>query len=201
MTFWLHDTFSTFHDWDKDFVSGRFYDCIMDSHHYEVFDETLLKQSVDCHIKNVCEIGERAGSYVRKNTPLVFGEFSAALTDCAIHCKIIVITAVNGYKVGNRMDGTYPEDLGYRNEECAESHTPIAEWTKERKDNVRRFIEAQLDAYDIANGWMFWTAKTEPVAGSDSSWDMGQLVEHGVFPQPFNERKFNGCNVVHPNCG
>lgn len=50
----------------------------------------------------------------------------------------------------------------------------------------------------MASGWIFWTAKTEAVKGSDNSWDLGLLIEHNVFPQPFNQRLYKGCRAKPP---
>jgi glucan 1,3-beta-glucosidase len=47
----------------------------------------------------------------------------------------------------------------------------------------------------MSEGWIFWTAKTEGHVGLDAAWDMKLLIDHGVFPQPFEHRLFtSGCN-------
>lgn len=40
----------------------------------------------------------------------------------------------------------------------------------------------------VGSGWIFWTAKTE----SSPYWDFLQLVQGGIFPQPFTDRQFPG---------
>jgi glucan 1,3-beta-glucosidase len=107
---------------------------------------------------------------------------------------------VNGLYLGTRYEGTAPYQ-GINSGSCADSRTPIAKWSQEKRETTRKFIEAQLDAYEMASGWIFWTAKTEATPGSDNSWDMGLLIEHGIFPQPFDDRISGGCGVVHPSCG
>jgi glucan 1,3-beta-glucosidase len=73
---------------------------------------------------------------------------------------------------------------------CDALTIPIAEWSPERRNEARKFIEAQLDTYEKSNGWIFWTAKTEVVPGNDNAWDMGLLIDNGVFPQPLTDRLF-----------
>lgn len=67
-------------------------------------------------------------------------------------------------------------------------------WSQEYRDDTRRFIEAQLDAFDHSGqGWVFWTYKTEDLI----SIDLGLMIEYGMFPQPFDDRKYpNQCNYT-----
>lgn len=46
------------------------------------------------------------------------------------------------------------------------------------KDNIRTFIEAQLVAYEKADGWIFWTWKNEAAP----EWHMKSLLRNGLFP-------------------
>lgn len=106
------------------------------------------------------------------------GEWSAALTDCAKH--------LNGFASGSRFDGSYPETSYVSS--CAGKSGQVSTWSQEWKDNIRRYIEVQLDAYETkTQGWIFWNFKTE---GSAGDWDLFQLLDGGVFPQPLTERKF-----------
>jgi glucan 1,3-beta-glucosidase len=106
------------------------------------------------------------------------GEWSSALTDCAKH--------VNGFAAGHRYDGSYPETTYI--DTCVGKSGPVSSWSQEWKDNIRRYIEVQLDTYEAkTQGWIFWNFKTE---GSAGDWDLFQLLDGGVFPQPLWERKF-----------
>jgi glucan 1,3-beta-glucosidase len=106
------------------------------------------------------------------------GEWSSALTDCAKH--------LNGYNSGNRLEGTYPSS--HYVSSCAGKSGRVADWTQEWKDSIRRYIEVQLDVYEAkTQGWVFWNVKTE---GSAGEWDLFQLLDAGVFPQPLSDRKF-----------
>ena len=71
---------------------------------------------------------------------------------------------------------------------CAGKSGPVSEWSPEWKDSVRKYIEAQLEAFEAkTQGWMFWNFKTE---GSAGDWDLFQLLDGGVFPQPLDARMF-----------
>jgi glucan 1,3-beta-glucosidase len=84
------------------------------------------------------------------------------------------------------MEGNYPNS--YYVGSCAGKSGRVDTWSPEWKDSIRRYIEAQLDAFEAkTNGWMFWNFKTE---GSAGEWDLFQLLDGGVFPQPLDARKF-----------
>jgi glucan 1,3-beta-glucosidase len=71
---------------------------------------------------------------------------------------------------------------------CAGKSGPVSSWSQEWKDSIRRYIEVQLDTYEAkTQGWVFWNFKTE---GSAGDWDLFQLLDNGVFPQPLGDRKF-----------
>jgi glucan 1,3-beta-glucosidase len=107
---------------------------------------------------------------------------------------VISTDLVNGYKAGNRYEGTLAGQGTTIHGSCDEITLPITQWSGERKNTTRKFIEAQLESFDLSGGWIWWTAKTELVPGADNAWDMGQLVDNGVFPQPFGDRIYGGCS-------
>lgn len=106
------------------------------------------------------------------------GEWSGAFTDCALH--------LNGFNYGSRMEGSFPGS--YWIDSCAGKFGFVSSWSQDWKDSVRRYIEVQLDAYEAkTRGWIFWNFKTE---GSAGEWDLFQLLDNGVFPQPLWDRRF-----------
>lgn len=62
----------------------------------------------------------------------------------------------------------------------------VAQWSQTQRDDTSKFIEAQLDGYEKAGGWIFWTWKTETAA---PGWDMTDLLANHVFPSPVTSRK------------
>ena len=103
------------------------------------------------------------------------------MTDCAKY--------LNGYGIGARFDGTFPGssyigDCSWRND--------LSKWPASYKDDSRRYIEAQIAAFENkAQGWVWWNFKTEGAA----EWDAFRLIDAGVFPSIPNGKvnyKFGG---------
>lgn len=99
------------------------------------------------------------------------------MTDCA--------PALNGYGIGARYDGTYP---GSSYVGSCYGKSNIQTWSDTFKNDMRGYIEAQLEAFEVqTQGWVFWNFKTE----SAHEWDAFVLMDNGVFPQPLTDRKFS----------
>ncbi|KAI9656141.1 MAG: exo-1,3-beta-glucanase [Alyxoria varia] len=169
----FHEAFEGVETWDG-FGNGLD-KLVLDTHHYEVFENELLQLSPDEHIQSVCEYGSKMAA---TNKPTITGEFTGGLTDCA--------KWLNGLGKGARYDGTYE---GERIGSCdGKSTGTVAGLSKDDKSNIRQFIEAQLDAYEKAAGWVFWTWKNEAAP----EWNMQDLLAQGLFPQPLTARKHPG---------
>ena len=148
---------------------------IVDHHEYQIFDSNLITLSPTQHRTLVCN---SINNYANSDKWTIVGEWSAAMTDCANH--------LNGFRAGNRMEGSFPGS--WKIGSCAGKSGPVKNWSQAWKDDVRKYIETQLDAYEaVTDGWVFWNFKTE---GSAGEWDLFQLLDNGVFPQPLNNRKF-----------
>ncbi|KAL3495404.1 glycoside hydrolase superfamily [Aspergillus germanicus] len=172
----IHDGFLQTESWNG-FLTGQ--GVVMDTHHYEVFENGQLAMNIDEHVNNACQFGSQHLQAVDK--PVVVGEWTGALTDCTKY--------LNGKGVGVRYEGTLysAAPLGACGSKSVGS---VAGLSPEEIVNTRRFIEAQLDAYELRNGWVFWTWKTEGAPG----WDMQDLLANGVFPQPLTDRQYpNQC--------
>ncbi|KAF2243713.1 glycoside hydrolase family 5 protein [Trematosphaeria pertusa] len=148
---------------------------IVDHHEYQIFDSNLVAMSPTQHRTQVCN---SVNGYANSDKWTMVGEWSGAMTDCAPH--------LNGFKSGNRYEGTWSGS--WRIGSCAGKSGKVNTWSQAWKDDVRRYIETQLDAFEAkTDGWTFWNFKTE---GSAGEWDLFQLLDNGVFPQPLNNRKF-----------
>jgi len=146
---------------------------IIDHHVYQVFSQDQVSMVPWQHRQAVCNAVD---SYRGADKWTIVGEWSAAMTDCA--------PWLNGRGVGARYDGTYP---GSSFVGSCEGKARIQDWEDWYKDDVRGFIEAQLQAYEgVTNGWIFWNFKTEAA----SEWSLFALLDGGVFPQPLTDRKF-----------
>ena len=109
----------------------------------------------------------------------VAGEWSAALTDCA--------RWLYGVGRGARWSGNYDNSpyIG-----SCDPYTDVANWPSDYRTDVRKYIEAQLDAFEVAAGWFFWNWKCEDAI----EWDFNRLTAAGVFPSPVTERTYpNQC--------
>ncbi|KAJ5021742.1 glycoside hydrolase superfamily [Bipolaris maydis] len=137
----------------------------IDNHQYQVFDSNLLKLSPAGHAQQACS---NTGAYGGADKWTFVGEWTSAMTDCARY--------LNGYGRGARYDGTYlgnPKlgECGWRND--------LAQWPASYKDDSRRYIEAQIRAFEsTTQGWFWWNFKTEGAA----EWDAFRLIDAGVFP-------------------
>ena len=170
----FHDAFQGVTSWGN--WGAGMWNLLLDTHHYEIFDNGMVSQDLNGHIKQACDFGNQMAS-TGKNT--IAGEWTGGLTDCA--------KWLNGKDKGARYDGTLSGSSKVG--DCAGKYTgSVAALSNDDKYNIGRFIEAQLDAYEKAAGWIFWTWKTEGAP----EWDMQDLLANGIFPQPLTSRKYPG---------
>lgn len=180
----IHDAFQPYNYWD-DFMTENdgYWGVTIDHHHYQVFASDQLERSIDEHIKVACEWGT---GVLNESHWTVCGEFAAALTDCT--------KWLNSVGFGARYDGSWvngDQTSSYIGS-CA-NNDDIAYWSDERKENTRRYVEAQLDAFEMRVVWIIWCYKTE----SSLEWDAQRLMFNGLFPQPLTDRKYpNQCGTI-----
>ncbi|KAI5781505.1 glycoside hydrolase superfamily [Geopyxis carbonaria] len=174
----IHDAFAPITSWNG-FMTEGWSNTILDTHQYQVFSPEQLKLSVDDHVQAACGIGRQLQG-VDKWT--VCGEWSAAMTDCTWQ--------LNGVGRQTRWEGEFPGSS--RQGTCDGKRSgSTAGWSESEKSATRRYVEAQLDAYEQADGWFFWTWKTE--SGSPA-WEMRDLIANNMFPQPLSARWYpNQC--------
>jgi glucan 1,3-beta-glucosidase len=174
----LHDGFLR-PDWLNGFLSpsdNNAHGVVIDHHRNQIFDASLVAKSPTEHLTLACN---GVNDYAVSDKWTVIGEWSGAMTDCAPN--------LNGFRAGNRMEGTLG-GASWRIGSCDGKSGWVSSWSQDWKDDVRRYIEVQLDAFEAStDGWIFWNFKTE---GSAGEWDLFQLLDAGVFPQPLWERRF-----------
>ncbi|KAJ4292662.1 glucan exo-1,3-beta-glucosidase [Kalmusia sp. IMI 367209] len=171
----LHDGFKPTSSWNTFLTpsDNNAQMVVMDHHEYQVFDFGLIAMNPLQHVQQVCAAG---AGYTGSDKWSIVGEWTGAMTDCAKY--------LNGFGIGARYDGTYPGSTavgacGWQNN--------VGQWSQEYKDDTRRYIEAQMVAFESrTNGWIWWNFKTE----SAHEWDAFALIDAGVFPQPLGNRKF-----------
>ncbi|KAJ5894101.1 hypothetical protein N7495_005792 [Penicillium taxi] len=174
----LHDGFTPTESWNG-FMSestGVWF-VMMDTHHYEVFESGLLALDVHAHASTACGF---AGAHIQTSDKwTVVGEWTGAMTDCAKY--------LNGKGIGSRYDGSYPGSSALGSCE-GKSVGSVDGLSQDDRNNIRQFIEAQLDAFEKGSGWLYWTWKTEGAP----EWDMKAQLASGVFPNPVTDRQFPG---------
>ncbi|KAL9625462.1 MAG: hypothetical protein Q9160_000525 [Pyrenula sp. 1 TL-2023] len=173
----FHDGFAPASQWNG-FLSttdNNAQKVVIDHHEYQVFNNDQVAMLPWQHRQAVCN---GASSYAsNRDKWLIVGEWTAAMTDCA--------PALNGYNVGARYDGTYTDSKFVGS---CDGKSWINTWDDTFKNDMRGYIEAQLDVFERqTNGWIFWNFKTESAA----EWDLFRLMDAGVFPQPISDRKFS----------
>ncbi|KAL4952454.1 glycoside hydrolase superfamily [Aspergillus filifer] len=175
----LNDGFVETQNWNG-FMTGQ--NVVMDHHHYEVFESGQGAWSINQHVTAACQLGTQHLAAVDKQ--VIVGEWTGALTDCTKY--------LNGRGIGVRYDGTLASSTAV--EPCgSRTQGSVVDLGPDEVVKTRRFIEAQLDAFELKNGWVFWTWKTEGAPG----WDMQDLLVNGVFPQPLTDREFpNQCGTA-----
>lgn len=197
----FHDAFQGLGYWDGFLNSSgtmprrlQNYNILIDHHHYEIFSAYQLRANMSERIASIVNFA--SSIYDERHAhPAVVGEWSAALTDCT--------PWVNSVHYGTRWEGTLPYDnapvdVSYMGN-CSNINN-WAMWSKKHKENMRKFIEIQLDQYESkSKGWIFWTYKTETTI----EWDFKRLAQFGLFPQPFSDRKYiiNGTDTKPDKSG
>ncbi|GMG30375.1 unnamed protein product [Ambrosiozyma monospora] len=176
----IQDGFRPDHYWDNTLNTEEnpdYWDVVVDHHHYQVFSHDELTRSIDEHVSVACGLGTSEGAEYHWN---IIGEWSAALTDCA--------RWLNGLGRGARYDNTY-QGAGYIGSCDGYYIGNKSVFSGETWNNYRKFVEAQLDAYEQSKvgGWAFWTWKTE----TSIEWSFSKLVEVNVIPQPLSDRQFS----------
>ncbi|KAK9461717.1 glycoside hydrolase superfamily [Lipomyces oligophaga] len=171
----IHDAFLGMTSWNGFMTYPDYYNVILDHHSYQVFDQGQIAMDITAHVASACSDG---ALMAQTNLWSVMGEWSAALTDCA--------TWLNGVGRGARYDGSYESSQSYGS--CA-TRWDFTTWSDDDKANTRRYIEAQMDAFETGLGWFFWCWKTN---GNAIEWDFQFLLEVGLIPQPLDARTYPG---------
>eukprot|EP00697_Spironema_sp_BW2_P002241 gnl/Spiro4/13017_TR6899_c0_g1_i1.p1 gnl/Spiro4/13017_TR6899_c0_g1~~gnl/Spiro4/13017_TR6899_c0_g1_i1.p1 ORF type:complete len:427 (+),score=104.05 gnl/Spiro4/13017_TR6899_c0_g1_i1:69-1283(+) len=160
----IHDSFR-YPSWAQFMPPPTFQDVYLDTHQYQVFDETQLAWSLDQHIAAAWNMQ----TMMSGATLWTFGgEFCLAETDCTQY--------LNGYGVGARYDGTFPNStrigscLGYNSTDT---------FTPEYRTWLNKFFLAQTGAFNSFNGWWFWNFKAE----SSPHWDYLLGLREGWIPR------------------
>ncbi|KAJ2830104.1 hypothetical protein IWW50_000484, partial [Coemansia erecta] len=164
----FHDAFLPASEWES-LVPGNLTDSILDTHIYHVFVDDVIRLSADEHISKACGDGQAIGNF-NKRTRTICGEFSLANTDCA--------RWLNGFQKGARWDGTLPGAKPVASGATCHDQENMDAWSGRKRAFMKRFAQAQFQAYEQGTGWIFWNFKTE----NADSWNYIKLARNGIIP-------------------
>lgn len=164
-------------DWSQFMYPPDYNHVYIDTHIYQVFDSYRLSMTAQQHIQQTCSVNRPEVAVAPLS--VIVGEWSAAMTDCA--------QWINGFGTGSRYDGTFQSsrEIGT----CVGEDNPST-WTAEYKANLRKYVEAQMTAYESGSsqGWFFWNFKTEKAP----QWNYLLGLEMGWIPSDHKKRAV-GC--------
>lgn len=172
----------------------------LDVHQYVIFNNEQIVYNHSQKVRYACD-GWTQQSEQSMDTSTGFGptlvaEWSQADTDCATH--------LNNVGWGNRWTGTY--DTGNASDplqaltprcpamddtcSCTSANADPGLYTDDYKQFLLYFAEAQMDSFEAAWGWFYWTWWT-----SEASWQWSYKKgrEAGILPQKAYDRTFH-CN-------
>ncbi|KAF2766832.1 putative Exo-beta-1,3-glucanase [Teratosphaeria nubilosa] len=178
----IHDGFlgvDAWNDWAADKPRA-----LMDTHHYEIFDVSSLLATPSDHVSVACKFGAKMA---KNQMWTISGEWTGAITDCA--------KWLNGRGIGARWDGNYHPENGQAETipigSCDGLSTgTVKDLSDQNKENIKNFIAAQITAYEKADGWLFWSYKSEAAP----EWHFKDLVAEGLIPLPLGS--VDGCKDV-----
>lgn len=138
--------------------------CWFDDHNYQAFGDTwnflaLQPDGWATHLKDTCA---GRSNYDISNTKLFTfgGEWSLGVTDCTIY----LVGGMNG-----GCDMKQDPQCKYRGtltqkghfETCAYYTRTVDQLDVYYREFMGEFARAQMDAFEVGNGWFFWNFKTE----------------------------------------
>ncbi|KAJ5221395.1 uncharacterized protein N7469_010282 [Penicillium citrinum] len=184
----LHDGFLNLDKWDNMF-KDRPDDMYLDTHQYTTFNtgEIVLNHTAKVEIicKNWYSMLKEINSTSTGWGPTICGEWSQADTDCAKY--------VNNVGRGTRWEGTY--DTGDSTKycptadsgptcSCSGANADPADYSDKYKKWLQTYAEAQMSAFETAQGWFYWTWRTESAAqwSYRTAWKNGYMPEKAYLP-------------------
>ena len=154
---------------------------IIDHHDYQVFDDDLLRKSTAVSILSRTTSSPYSPGLPRIPTtspnlpltlspqehtthatslsfpsthPIIIGEFSGAMTDCAKY--------LNGRTEGARWESKYSLSKGL-NKICPPAVNDLELFRNDKTlvEETRKFVNAQVKSFGETSGWFFWNFRTE----------------------------------------
>jgi len=158
-----------------------------DHHNYQCFGNDWNELSTEPsgwgnHLTHSCNMKEL---YTGIPLETVTGEFSLAVTDCTIFLDGGMNAGCDMMNDPNCEYASWAAQHNH-NSTCHFYNKPYTEMSEDYKKFLNQFIRAQWDAFEVAQGWFFWTAHTEN--NHAPAWDYVLGLQQGWIPKQ-SERK------------
>lgn len=180
-------------------LTGKGDQLVIDAHIYSIFDANLISMTHKEKISLACKDWSAmlANSIDTSSGfgPTMVGEWSQADTDCTEH--------LNGLGNGNRWTGTFSDTggkaqcpTGDKRCSCDKANANPSDYSDDYREFLKIFAIAQMDAFEKAWGWFYWTWKAE--AAYQWSYEAGLKGE--FMPKVAYDREWD-CSKSLPNFG
>lgn len=193
------DGFLALTEW-SDMMKGVDSKLMLDTHQYQIFNTGQLKLNHTDKINLACS--GWTGIMTASNNPstgwgpTMNGEFSQADTDCTPN--------LNNVGAGSRWAGNLDTNTGAGAVavntpscatppcDCAMANADPSTYTTSYKTFLKTYAEAQMHSFEQAQGWFYWTWKTE--SATQWSWKLG--MEAGILPALAYQPDFDCSSAV-----
>jgi glucan 1,3-beta-glucosidase len=166
----MHDAFETPLAWmsiGEALIDGGKRTFGVDTHLYQLYTDTENTYTQAQHITEACGWAANLAT-ANAVIPTYVGEWSAATNIC-----------VN--PDGSTTAGTSCSVSG-----CQCQSADFSDWNDNMIEQVRRFVEAQLDVFESSSsGYFMWAAK------GPGGWGFLNGIGNGVIPNPITSRKYS----------
>lgn len=146
----------------------------VDQHNYQLYTDTDNSLDQPGHIKKACSWADDL-AMTRSSMPTYVGEWSALTNIC------VDSNGTTFPLSPSPSSGKQPYVPGSCTIDDSKS------WNPQLLEQVRRYVEAQLDTYEAnSDGHFIWSFK------AGGGWGLYNLIDVGVFPQPITQRRYPG---------
>jgi glucan 1,3-beta-glucosidase len=144
----------------------------VDQHNYQLYTDSDNALDQPAHIQEACGWAS-ALSQTKAAMPVYVGEWSALTNVCV-----------------DSNGSTFPGGSSSCKGSCKCTTDDISEWNSQVVEQVRKYVEAQLDVFEAnSDGHFIWSFK------AGGGWGVYNLIEAGAFPNPITDRKYgNQCS-------
>ncbi|KAF1937786.1 glycoside hydrolase [Clathrospora elynae] len=168
---------------------------LLDVHQYVIFNTDQLKLKHRDKLNFACEAWTQQSKRSMDRTtgfgPTMCGEWSQADTDCTQY--------INNVATGTRWEGTFDTGnpsssvlrpqcpLGTSQCSCNGANADPKDYSDQYKKFLLQFAVAQMDSFEAAWGWFYWTWETEQA----TQWSYRRGLAAGILPPKAYDRAWS----------